>query len=272
MGHFSVEISRPPGSVLSGNQQPAGAINSTIEDMAKWVSLQLAGGTTSAGRRLVSAENLAYTHTPKIAMNANTSYALGWAVRQTPNGNMVLHDGGTYSFGAMVILQPDRKLGVIVLSNQTNVGMPDAVGLWAMDRLLSNSMVDHGAEALARAKNGYADDLKHFARPSDPQPSPPLAPLAGNFAHPGIGKAALEIEGNAALLEVVTTGARLRLDPWDGTVYTATLLPDAGFAPIVANLNPLPLAFAQFQNDQDGKPSTLRLTFFDGEAYDLKRE
>jgi CubicO group peptidase (beta-lactamase class C family) len=43
----------------------AGAINSNIEDMAKWVSLQLAGGTTSDDRRLVSAENLAYTHTPR---------------------------------------------------------------------------------------------------------------------------------------------------------------------------------------------------------------
>jgi CubicO group peptidase (beta-lactamase class C family) len=250
----------------------AGAINSSIEDMAKWVSLQLAGGTTPDGHRLVSAENLAYTHTPKVAMNATTSYALGWAVRQTPNGSIIFHDGGTYSFGAMVVLQPDRKLGVVVLSNQTNVGMPDAVGLWAMDRLLGNPMVDHGAAALARARTGYADDLKHFARPPEPQPSPSLAPLVGNFSHPGIGEAVLEIDGDDTLLEVVATGARLHLDPWDGAVYTATLLPDAGFASIVANLNPLPLAFAQFQSGDDGMLNTLRLTFFDGEAYDLTRK
>ena len=35
-------------------------------------------------------------------------------------------------------LEPVRKLGVIVLSNQSNIGMPDAVGLWAVDRLLGN--------------------------------------------------------------------------------------------------------------------------------------
>jgi CubicO group peptidase (beta-lactamase class C family) len=250
----------------------AGAINSTIEDMAKWVSLQLAGGTKPDGRRIVSAENLAYTHSPKIAINDRTSYALGWITQQTPNGNIVWHNGGTYSFGAIVVLQPDRKLGVIVLSNQTNVGMPDAIGLWAMDRLLGNPIVDYGAQALARAKNGYADDLKHLARPSDPQPSPPLAPLVGNFAHPGIGKAVLKIDGDIVLLELAASGARLRLEPWDGAVYSVTLLPDAGFAAMVANLNPVPLALAQFQNDQDGKPSTLRLTFADGEAYDLKRE
>ena len=109
------------------------------------------------------------------------------------------------------------------------VGMPDAAGLWAMDRLLGNPMVDHGAKTLAHANNDYVDHVKQFARPSDPQPSPPLSPLVGNFAHPGIGKAVLETDGDADLLEIVATGARLRRDPWDGTVYSATLLPDAGF-------------------------------------------
>ena len=41
---------------------------------------------------------------------------------------------------------------------------------------------------------------------------------------------------------------------------------------MAANLGPLPIAFAQFQNDKDGKPTTLRLTFADGQAYDFKRE
>ena len=30
MGHFSVEISRPPGSVLSGNQHPEAYIAATL--------------------------------------------------------------------------------------------------------------------------------------------------------------------------------------------------------------------------------------------------
>ena len=64
-----------------------------------------------------------------MAINDKASYALGWLLQQTPNGNLVWHNGGTFGFGAMVILELDRKLGVIVLSNQTNAGMPDAVGL-----------------------------------------------------------------------------------------------------------------------------------------------
>ena len=249
----------------------AGDMNSNIEDMAKWISLQLANGDFE-GRRIVSPANLAYTRTPKVAISDKAFYALGWVVQQTPNGDVVWHNGGTFGFGAMVALQRDRNLGVIVLSNQSNVGMPDALGLWTLDRLLGNPMVDHEVITLAKAKTRYADDVKQFARPAEPQPSPPLALLAGDFANPAFGKAALHTEGGTATLEFAATGAKLRLDPWNGAIYTATLAPEEKFAAIVANLGPLPIAFAQFQNDKDGKPNTLRLTLSDGQAYDFKRE
>jgi hypothetical protein len=205
-------------------------------------------------------------------MSDKAFYALGWVVQQTPNGDIVWHNGGTLGFGAMVALQLDRNLGVVVLSNQSNVGMPDALGLWTLDRLLGNPMVDHEAITLARAKATYADGVKQFARPADPQPSPPLAQLAGNFANPAFGKATLRMDGSTAALEIAATGAKLRLDPWNGPVYTATLAPDERFATMAASLGPLPIAFTQFLNDKDGKPTTLRLTFSDGQAYDFKRE
>jgi CubicO group peptidase (beta-lactamase class C family) len=249
----------------------AGDINSNIEDMAKWISLQLANGALD-GKRIVSPENLAYTRTPKVAISDKAYYALGWIVQQTPNGDIVWHSGITFGFGAIVALQLDRNLGVIVLSNQSGVGMPDALSFWTLDRLLGNPMVDHEAIALARAKATYADDLKQFARPADPQPSPPLAPLAGNFANPAFGKADLRVDGGIAALEFAASGAKLRLDPWNGAVYIATLAPEGKFAATAANLGPLPIAFAQFQNDKDGKPTILRLTFSDGQAYDFKRE
>jgi CubicO group peptidase (beta-lactamase class C family) len=234
----------------------AGDINSNIEDMAKWISLQLAGGTLD-GKRIVSPENLAYTRTPKVAgMSDKAFYALGWMVQQTPNGDIVWHNGGTFGFGAMVVLQLDRKLGVIVLSNQSNVGMQDALGLWTLDRLLGNPMVDYEVTTLAKAKATYTDGVKQVARPADPQPSPPLAPLAGNFANPSFGKATLRMDGSTAAFEIAASGARLRLDPWNGAVYTATLVPEGKFAAMAANLGPLPIAFAQFQNDENGKPTT----------------
>ena len=55
----------------------------------------------SRGKRIVSPENLAYTHTPKVAVDDKVSYALGWLVQQTPNGSIIWHNGGTFGFGAM---------------------------------------------------------------------------------------------------------------------------------------------------------------------------
>ncbi len=249
----------------------AGDINSNIGDMAKWVSLQLAGGTHE-GKQIVSAANLTYTHTPKVALNDKLSYAMGWVVEQTPNGNIVWHNGGTTAFGAFVGLQLDRKVAVVVLSNQTNVGMPDAVGLWTLDRLLGNPVVDYAAQRLAAAKAADAAAAKQFARPDNPEPSPPLAALAGEFESAAFGKTALKVDGDTAFFEFLGSGARLRVDAWNGPVYTATVVPEGRFAGVAANAGPLPLAFAQFQADKDGSPAIFRLTFSDGQAYDFLRK
>ena len=57
----------------------AGDINSNVEDMSRWVRLQLGDGIFE-GRPIVSPENLAFTRTPKVALNDKLSYALGWYV------------------------------------------------------------------------------------------------------------------------------------------------------------------------------------------------
>jgi CubicO group peptidase (beta-lactamase class C family) len=165
----------------------AGDINSTVEETARWVRFQLSNGTFE-GRRIVSPENLAQTRTPKVALNDKAFYALGWVVQQTPKGNIIWHNGGTTSFGAYIGFVPEAGIGITVLTNETNVGFPDAVGLWVLDRLLANPSVDHVAKTLEAAKAKYEGIRKQFARPDKPRPSPPLAPLAGNFANPSFGR------------------------------------------------------------------------------------
>lgn len=250
---------------------PAGNLNSTVEDVARWVRLQLGNGSFE-GRHLVSPENLAYTRRPKVAITDKVSYALGWVIAQTPNGSIVWHNGGTTGFGAFIGMLVDKDVGVIVLSNEQNKGLPDAIGLWALDRLLDNPIVDHVAAKLKEAKSNFLSEQKVFAKPERPRPFPPLAPLAGSFAGPAFGKALLRPEGDALVLELEKTGAQLALAPWDGDVFTIRLLPRGRFAPVVANMDERPFGFAQFESDKDGKLGVLRLTFDDGQAYELRRE
>ena len=130
----------------------AGSINSTVEDLAHWVRLHLADGSFE-GDQIVSAANLAATKTPRVGMSDTFAYAMGWVVQSTPNGRIVWHNGGTSAYGAFIGTAPDKDVGVIVLTNQTNVGFPDAIGEWTLDRLMGNPDVDHVA---AKLKAGSA--------------------------------------------------------------------------------------------------------------------
>jgi CubicO group peptidase (beta-lactamase class C family) len=248
----------------------AGDLNSTIEDMAHWVRLQLGNGTFE-GRRIVSPENLAFTRTPKVAITDKVSYAFGWVLQQTPNGNIVWHNGGTNSFGAFVGMVPDKNVGVIVLTNEVNMGSPDAIGLWTFDRLLDNPAIDHVADKLKAAKANFETEAKRFAMPANPQPFPPLEPLAGGFSNPSIGEAAVTLDGDALVIEFSATGARLKLEPWDGNVFTAKLMPFGRFAAVAEDLGPLPIGFVQFQIDKDAKLNLLHLSLEDGQGYEFKR-
>ena len=248
----------------------AGDINSNVEDMSRWVRLQLGGGSFE-GRSIVSPDNLAFTRTPKVGLNDKMSYALGWYIYATPNGDIVWHDGDALSFGSFVGLAPDRNVGVVILSNETNVGFPAALGQWVLERIFGNPQRDHVADRLKEAKASFEAAAKVFAKPANPRPFPPLAPLAGNFVNPSFGAAKVSQDGDALVIQLAATGAMFRLEPWDGDVFIARLMPTGRFGPIV-DLGYMTRGFAQFQMDKDGKLALLRLSCEYGQAYEFRRE
>ena len=248
----------------------SGNINSNIEDMARWVRMQLGNGTFD-GRRIVSSENLAYTRMPKVALNDRVFYDLGWYNYLTPNGNILWHDGDALSFGSFVGLVPDKNIGIIILTNETNVEAPNSLGAWVLDRILGNAKHDPVAENLKNAKATFEATAKQFAKPANPRPFPRLAPLTGNFVNSSLGKAVLTLKDDALVIEVQATGAKFKLVPWDGDIFMATLMATDQFGPIV-DLDYMTKGFAQFQMDKDGKLNLLRLSTQDGQAYEFRRE
>jgi hypothetical protein len=145
--------------------------------------------------------------------------------------------------------------------------------MWALDRLLDNPVADHVANTLKLAKSAFASNEKLFAKPANPRPFPPLAPLAGSFGSPIFGKAVLRPEGDTLVLALQETGAQIALAPWDGDVFTFRVLPRGRFAPMVAtSMGPRLSGFAQLEIGQDGKLGVLRLALADGQAYEFRRE
>jgi CubicO group peptidase (beta-lactamase class C family) len=250
---------------------PAGDINSTITDMSRWVRLQLGLGSFE-GQRLVSEENIAYLRIPKVAITETASYAMGWLDVSTPNGRVVWHNGGTNGFGAYVGLSPERHVGVVILTNEQNVGLPDAIGAWTFDRLLDNPDIDIVATMLAGATKTYEAARDLFARPADPLPALDATPLAGHYAGAPLGPATLAVEGGTPVLTLEETGARLALDPWSGSVFTVRLIGEGRFAPIAKAVAGVPLGFAQFQAGPSGALTVINWSVDEGTNYILTRQ
>ena len=249
----------------------AGDINSNIEDVAQWLRLQLDDGSFG-DVRIVSAANLAVTRTPRVAINDKLLYAMGWIISMTPNGKVIWHNGGTSGFGAFVGFSPDKHVGVVVLTNEENHGMPESLALWIFDWILDNPPVDYVAASFERAKTKYAASEKVFAKPAHPRSFQPLTGLEGDFANDSFGKASLAKDGDSLVLTLKATDAQLALDPWDGDIFTVRVLPTGRYAPVAESNGPMPLGFAQFQTSQEGKLDLLRLTSEDGQTYLFRRE
>jgi hypothetical protein len=70
-----------------------------------------------------------------------------------------------------------------VLTKEENKGFPDTVGLWALDRLLSNPEIDYATKSLARAKDAVAKNRELLKkRRAAARPPPAFKPLAGDYA------------------------------------------------------------------------------------------
>jgi hypothetical protein len=51
-----------------------------------------------------------------------SSWALGWAIQEKKNGNVIVHSGGQDGFRSVAMASVERKSGLIILTNGDNGG------------------------------------------------------------------------------------------------------------------------------------------------------
>lgn len=110
---------------------PGGAIVSNLHDMSRYMQLLLGQGTVE-GQKLYGEAVARELFTPQMLvpvrnsskpefkpLNANyNSYAMGWFVRDFRGRKLVWHSGGMDGMSAVVMLVPEEKLGITVLTHQ----------------------------------------------------------------------------------------------------------------------------------------------------------
>jgi CubicO group peptidase (beta-lactamase class C family) len=119
---------------VAGAMIPALGLYSTIEDIARFISLQFRDGPAH-GSQILKGSTLREMHSP-LFLDAGwqSAAALGWAVERVQNQTVIGHSGGAYGSSTDILLVPALKLGLALFMNTTE----DASGLnrMVLERLL----------------------------------------------------------------------------------------------------------------------------------------
>jgi CubicO group peptidase (beta-lactamase class C family) len=231
---------RPIAPFESDNTNPAGGVNASAEDMAKWVRVQLSGGKLPDGSRLFSeatARQLASIVTPirvgdppaelpALKMNFH-GYGLGLDIRDYRGRRLVMHTGGLPGYVSRVAMVPDARLGVVVLTNQESGEAFDSVAFHVIDHYLGAPGFDWIDGFLKVKRGNDARDAETerkaiAARDTASKPSLRLAKYAGTYRDSWYGEVAIaEERGKLVMRFSHTPSLTGDLEHWQHDTFIA---------------------------------------------------
>ena len=196
---------------------PAGSINSSARDMAKWIAFQLGDGTYQ-GKQLISPANMREMHSaqmvisldgeiPKVFFPDSTqlSYGLGWFVQDYRGHQLIIHAGDIDGFATMVVLIPEIHSGYFAVTNLGSL-YRQVLSYQIADRLLhlpdaawSGHFKTLRAELRAEEKASEAWQSK---RTPGTHPARELSAYAGHYQNPVYGDAEIGIQNGKLALHL----------------------------------------------------------------------
>jgi len=279
---------RRDGVVVSVPQRPlpsmapAGAINSSAADMARWLLAQLAGGQLD-DVTVMSAATSKRQLTPHMLMPdaglmpglTQYAYGLGWAIGHYRDHKLAMHSGGIDGFATHCMLLPDDGIGVVVLTNTSSSLMHMVVACRVLDELLGAEPLDVFGVLKPVFDSALAGSHEAKAArrvvPGAP-PARPLSAYAGEYEHAGYGTLAIALDEDTLKPSFGTMNLGLvhrHYETFDLTwheltdqpvVFPLTFLsdPDGDISALTVQFEPLvePLRFGKLRDAQG--PDVLR--------------
>jgi len=201
------------------NAGPAGSINSSAADMAKWVQLQLNLGkfvdregrlfTEQRSKEMWSGQTILPVGDPPpplSGLRANfADYALGWGLRDYHGRKLVGHTGGVGGFVSRVMLVPEENLGVVVLTNAEEGGAFDSILYHVLDHYFHLPPTDWIAAFKSVKDNEEKDAAETMkkaegSRDANSKPSLPLEKYAGVYNDPWYGPITIRKENGGLVI------------------------------------------------------------------------
>lgn len=231
---------RPIEPFTSDNTNPAGGINTSARDIAKWMIVQLDSGRVAGGTRLFSPRTTVQLWSivtpipignppPELAAlrpNFN-GYALGFGVRDYRGYKLLQHTGGLPGYVSKVAMIPELKLGVAVLTNQESEEAFEAITYHVLDQFLGGAKSDWlGAYKQFRARTvsmiAMAEKQTSAKRDSASRPPLPLASYAGTYNDPWYGDVTITFENGKLVMRFGhTPSLEGNLEHWQYDTFVA---------------------------------------------------
>lgn len=96
---------------------PAGAAWSNVLDLARYLLVELGEGSLPDGTRVIGKETLLRRRQKGIKINDKAFYGLGLFIDEEQGLNLLGHGGNTLGFSSDLFFIPEKRLGVVVLTN-----------------------------------------------------------------------------------------------------------------------------------------------------------
>ncbi len=214
--------------IPADNAVGAVGINTNAEDIARWMNVLMNDGVVgkdAAGKevRLYSAKQSREIFTPQTPMKISDgnpklaatrpnffSYALGLQVRDYKGRKVAMHSGALLGFYSRVVMVPEEKLGIAILTNAESGGSMTSLQYRILDHYLGAAPSDwigliDEVEQEALAKDKAEQAKANSTRAAKSTPSLPLASYDGEYEDAWYGKVAIKKVGNKRVMNFTKT-------------------------------------------------------------------
>jgi CubicO group peptidase (beta-lactamase class C family) len=207
---------------------PAGSIWSNVDDMARFVALEIGNGSLN-GKQWVSKQQVLARRVPQVKITDESSYGLAWEITNESGLVAIGHGGGTEGFGSLLQILPEHGVGIVVLANTRDSGE----FLAAVYRRFLELLFDAKATAtedlamqVQRNTEAFAEERELLSE-ADPAW---FDGLAGAWEAPGLGRIDLARGKRGATVDAgewkVTVGKKTGRDGTVAVVATGVPLAD----------------------------------------------
>lgn len=213
------------------SQSPAGGVSSSVNDLVKWMRLQIDDGRFE-GRQIIDSAALIATQRPVILTGFSPFdglpgfYGLGWNVRYDTAGRLQLNHSGAFALGAatFVGLVPDARLGVVILTNASPLGLPEGLGQTFLEQALNGKTTQDWMALFGKVFAQMSADGRTTLPdkpPAHPTPPAPHSTYLGVYANDYFGPVEIVALEDGGLALVFGPQRITRpLQPWDRDTFT----------------------------------------------------